>query len=217
MSPAPKAAFVAAAQVALCLSPERTAPSRGPFSTLYTGGRGGGPLVCMCTNGLGGLSRKRDCGLMFLYPQTCCSFLFLNALRAQWPKQCQGSSLKIFAASKPERPNAGFLPRGSVPVTRRAVRRVLEPCVLICLETACFACLPLAGRVGPSRASNAAQAPTRPLAAKARNSNDASVKNILGILNDELRNELRTSYGRVSQRVSLPRFVYILCTICYES
>ena len=69
--------------------------------------------------------------------------------------------------------------------SREATRSLLErydvDLWLICLETACFACLPLAGRVGPSRASNAAQAPTRPLAAKARNSNDASVKNILGV------------------------------------
>lgn len=81
-------------------------PFGGSLFNIVHGGAGGGPLVCMCTNGLGGLSRKRECGLMFLYPQTCCSFLFLNAPCAQWPKQCQGSLLKIFATSKPERPNS---------------------------------------------------------------------------------------------------------------
>ena len=44
----------------------------------------------------------------------------------------------------------------------------------------------------------------------------ASLKNMLRNLNDELRNELRTSFGRVSQRVTLPRFACILNTICCE-
>ena len=44
----------------------------------------------------------------------------------------------------------------------------------------------------------------------------ASLKNMLRNLNDELRNELRTSFGRVSQRVTLSRFACILNTICCE-
>ena len=98
--------------------------------------------------------------------------------------------------------------------SKQATRSLLErydvDLWLICLETACFACLPLAGRVGPSRASNAAQAPTRPLAAKARNSNDASLKNILGVLNDELRNELRTSFATSFAATFRIHFMYDL-------
>ena len=43
-----------------------------------------------------------------------------------------------------------------------------------------------------------------------------SLKNILPIVNDELRNELRTSLGRVSQRVTLVRFAFIYNTIWYK-
>ena len=63
---------------------------------------------------------------------------------------------------------------------------------------------------------NGAQAPDGPLGRQAPNGLSTSVKNILPNLNDELRNELRTSHARVSQRVTLLRFVYILYTICYE-
>ena len=44
----------------------------------------------------------------------------------------------------------------------------------------------------------------------------ASLKNMLRNRNDELRNELRTSFGRVSQRVTLSRFAWILNTIWYK-
>ena len=63
---------------------------------------------------------------------------------------------------------------------------------------------------------NGAQAPDGPLGRQAPNSLSTSLKNILPNLNDELRNELRTSHARVSQRVTLLRFVYILYTICYK-
>ena len=43
---------------------------------------------------------------------------------------------------------------------------------------------------------------------QAPSSLSTSLQNILPILNDELRNELRTSLARVSQRVTLLRFVY---------
>ena len=70
--------------------------------------------------------------------------------------------------------------------------------------------------VSVTGASNGAEAPDAPLGRQAPNSLSTSLQNILRNVNDELRNELRTSYARVSQRVSPPRFVYILYTICYK-
>ena len=102
----------------------------------------------------------------------------------------------------------------------RRVERVAAPDIKLiraAMAGTSFRGGPSPDRVGPSPTRDSQlRTPDSGLRTRGSRLLSASFKNMLRNLNDELRNELRTSFGRVSQRVTLSRFACTLNTIWYK-